>query len=502
MHASHDPQAKPSLLVLICLAVVHRSHPHWLAIRLGDAAAQGGVAPQRLSRLCSRALPRMSALCAALTRRGRPPGGAEVDHAQADAAITAALLEVATSLLEAIRPTGPVVRALVVGAVMRLRIDQPTLTRQRLCGALALSPRTLRAWLAQAHKTKPPQAPPLPPPRPPRDKRQRLPRRRRFDFDVVLPGTQFAADTTDLGAFGVPLKLIATQDVGGRDASLLEAVLVDSTESAERVCQVLTETLAQVPGAQLLTDQGTPYLAQLTRATLDTLEVEHAIQREADPCGKSTIERAFGSVKTIAQPLLSLSDRLAAAVPPLARADLAQAATTLLITALLRAYQAGARAAHRASTQRTGSANSLAQAAHDHRAQARADDKSARLLLTHVHQIGAIHEVSVGPASAWLRGALAALAQAAGPAAHDLATGAFHDFAASCLDRLGPDGIAAVHQVFLCHLHQLPAPPAPASPTSSPAAICYPAASRQTAPAAFTRPLLTLSATLAGSTQV
>ena len=46
--------------------------------------------------------------------------------------------------------------------------------------------------------------------------RDRGPRRPRFGFDVVLPQTQIGADTTDLNAFGVPLKLVAAQDIGGR----------------------------------------------------------------------------------------------------------------------------------------------------------------------------------------------------------------------------------------------------------------------------------------------
>lgn len=61
---------------------------------------------------------------------------------------------------------------------------------------------------------------------------------------------------------------------------------------------------------------------------------------------------------------------------------------TVLLTAMLRAYQAGARAATRAHDARGGlDAEALARAAREHREQARADETSARLLLRHVHEL-------------------------------------------------------------------------------------------------------------------
>ncbi|MDH5676868.1 MAG: hypothetical protein OEZ06_32430, partial [Myxococcales bacterium] len=138
--------------------------------------------------------------------------------------------------------------------------------------------------------------------------------------------------------------------------------------------------------AQLLTDQGSPYMAKQTLELLDALDVEHAPQREADPQGKATIERAFGTCKQMLEPLLSLTDRMAQALPQLADLDLARATVTVLMTLLLRAYQAGARAAHRADEQRGGlNEQALARAAAEQRDSARADDRSVRLLLTRIH---------------------------------------------------------------------------------------------------------------------
>jgi len=50
------------------------------------------------------------------------------------------------------------------------------------------------------------------------------------------------------------------------------------------------------------------------------------------------VERGFGILKSIAAPLLALSDRVAAAVPALRNVELAKALGNLLIAALLRAY--------------------------------------------------------------------------------------------------------------------------------------------------------------------
>jgi len=401
MTGSHGTPPKPSSLVaLVCLAVVARLRPDWVAVKLSDAAADTMVSPQRLSRLCSRAIISFETVVATLRRIGRPVRDGTVGETASQRDLLAALLDVATSLLSRGRLRGVHVRALVVGAWLRLKAAHPRLTRKAFCAALAVPERTFRHWMT----SEPSQATPIPPPPAPRPRpRPRPPRRGRFGFAVTLPDTQSAADTTDLCAFNQPLKLIATQDVGGRDIDLLDAVIVEDHESAELVGNVLTRALQDIPqaqGLQVLTDQGTPYMAQLTRDLLDQLEVDHAPQREGDPLGKATIERAFGTVKSIARPLLAITDRLADAIEALRNVELAKSVTTVVLTALLRAYQAGARAAHRAAKDRGGlDEQALVRAAKQSRQQAHAEDRSARLLLTHIHQVYGID----GPVAAFIR---------------------------------------------------------------------------------------------------
>jgi hypothetical protein len=127
-------------------------------------------------------------------------------------------------------------------------------------------------------------------------------------------------------------------------------------------------------------------LAAQTQQALAELEVEPAPQKEADPTGKATVERAFRTVKDIAAPLLKLTDRLAARVPALACPSLARATATLLVTALLRAYQHGARAARNAVTARGNvDPDELARRAELSRERARATDRSTKLFLDHIH---------------------------------------------------------------------------------------------------------------------
>lgn len=383
MTRSHAPAPKPSaLLALCCLALVHRLRPEWVAVHVREVANSEGISAERISRLATRGLDLFEAALAQLTHKGRP--ALRKDDLGAELAIAKALLGIATAVLGQVSRHTSVSRALIVGGWLKLQQSHPLLTQTRFCEVLGLSARTFRNWL-----TSPPAKPKLFAPaasQRPSKPRRRPVRRGRFGFDVTLPGTQIAADTTDLRAFGVSLKLIATQDIGGRDADLLTSVIVDDHESAELVAEVLTKALQGRDGAQAITDQGTPYLAELTRDALDDLEAEHAPQREGDPLGKATLERAFRTVKDFARPLLALTDRIAEALPALHRADVAKATAKLVVTALLRAYQAGARANARATEARAGvDVDALTRAAEQSRERSRADDRSARLLLEHIH---------------------------------------------------------------------------------------------------------------------
>jgi hypothetical protein len=389
MARSENHPLKPTpLLALVALGVVHRLQPDWLAIDLQHAARQHGQSPERLSRLITRAIAGFEALLGTLTQRGRPPRRRDADDTQVALALTQALLALCTAILAHVSLRSHVVRQLIVGAWQRME-HEPGMTQARFCAALSLPARTLRAWLKRLPSTGA-SSPPIPPEpaEPKRPPPRRPPRRRRFGFDVTLPDTQIGADTTDVSAFGVDLKLIAAQDIGGRDERLFDAVLVDDHESSEHVVDVLGQALTERAGAQVITDQGTPYMAEQTLAALAALEVEHAAQREADPLGKSTVERAFKTVKSIADPLLQLTNRIAARVPALRDTSLAKGVTTLVITALLKAYQHGARAARAGQDARAGiDPETLARLARESRERARAQERSRRQLLAHIHDI-------------------------------------------------------------------------------------------------------------------
>jgi len=388
---SHDSLPKPTpLLALVALGVVHRFCPAWLAVDLQAAAVEHGVRADRLSRLITGALGLFETVVARLTRRGRPPLERAEQRATAELNLLRELVGVATRVLGRVPLRRRVVGELLVGAFQRLH-QQRGISQQRFCHTLGLPARTLRQWLSEPRRTLSPGEPVTePPPEPPRP-RPRPPRRGRFGFDVMLPGTQVGADTTDLCAFDVPLKLIAAQDIGGRDESLFDAVIVDDHESAELVARVFEQALAGKPGAQAITDQGTPYLAACARGALEALGAEHAPQREGDPTGKATVERAFRTVKDIAAPILHLTNRIARAVPELACPSLAKATVELLLGALLRAYQHGGRAGRAALAARDGiDPDELARRAEESRERARATERSARLLLAQVHQLYAL----------------------------------------------------------------------------------------------------------------
>jgi hypothetical protein len=184
---------------------------------------------------------------------------------------------------------------------------------------------------------------------------------------------------------------MAAQDIGGRDLDLLDDVVIDSRESSDPIARLLRSVLSTEGGEQVQTDQGRPYMAAAVAAALEDLKAEHAPQVEGDPWGKATIERAFRTVKDIARPLFGLANRLAAAFPTLADPGLAKSAAEIIVRFLLRAYQAGARAAWRSRDARGNiGLEALVRAADESRERARVADESARLLLTRAHETLAI----------------------------------------------------------------------------------------------------------------
>jgi len=182
-------------------------------------------------------------------------------------------------------------------------------TARAFCAALALPARTFRSW---QHRPAKPAAPPAPPkpPNPPNDRNTG-----RFALEATAPDTQLGGDTTDLCVLGVGLKLVGVQDIGDRERCLFDAFAVDHRESQDLIVRAVTDACAGREGMQLITDQGTPYLAEAAAQAYAALGLEHAPQREGTPTAKATVERGFGTVKQALAPVCDVLNRIATAVP-------------------------------------------------------------------------------------------------------------------------------------------------------------------------------------------
>jgi hypothetical protein len=61
-----------SLLTILCVALVHRERPDWLAVGVGEAVRAAALSPERVSRLASRVACPFADIVDTFTRRGRP----------------------------------------------------------------------------------------------------------------------------------------------------------------------------------------------------------------------------------------------------------------------------------------------------------------------------------------------------------------------------------------------------------------------------------------------
>ncbi len=371
------PEKKPSfLLALVCATIVAAYDRSWLARPVSALLGTGAPRPEHISRLKARLLAAFEELLLRATRRGRPRKPGPPDDSAATS-VTGELLALATELLRQSRVPWRrrEVQDRLVAAYDRLR---PRLTLAQFCAALALAPRTFRHW--RARPPAPPVAAPAPPPPPrPRPKRNTG----RFALEITAPDTQLGADTSDLRLFGTDLKLVAAQDLGAREQRLFDAFALDEHENADLIVGVVAQAAADRPGLQLITDQGTPYLAQAAREAYEQIGVEHLPQKEATPTEKATVERAFGCVKNALAPLLELTNRLADLVPALRNAELARAAGTLLCAVFLRVYLAGRR--HLQHPLATHDPDALRAIIAAQREAAHADLRSTRLFLEGIH---------------------------------------------------------------------------------------------------------------------
>lgn len=376
--ASQNPGPKPSRLVaLTCAAVVASYDRRWLAQPLSALRGPQDVAAETLSRLKARLLPPLEALVARLHRRGRRKTASELPSLRAQLEAKGAMLELAASVIATGGVPSRALQDRLVAAYQALATRHGMSLRD-FCNGLGISERTFRSW--RTRKPAPPPTPP-PPPAPPAPKPSR--NEGRFALELCPPDLQAMADTTYIRAFGVDLQIVGAQDPGRRHRDLLSAFTVTEQENADVVIGVLGQALGALPGAQAITDQGTPYIARATQQACEEIDVEPAPQTEGAPTEKAPLERAWGTIKRALAPLLALTDRVAATVPQLRSPALARAAVTLLLGVYLRVYNGGRR--HLGHPLEAHDPAALEDAVARAREAARAEDRSRKIFLQKLH---------------------------------------------------------------------------------------------------------------------
>jgi hypothetical protein len=337
--ASQNNAPKPSRLVaLTCAAVVAAYDRRWLAQPLSALVGPEDVAPETLSRLKARLLGPLEGLVARLHRRGRPKTASEALSLRAELEATRTKLELAASVIAAGGVRSRALQDRLVAAYGALE-KRHAMSLRDFCTSLGLSERTFRSWRNRK-------------PAPPQD----------TATTRAAASTQAAAQRGPLRPRVVPAQPAGDgghdthprlrrrpadrrhpRNPGRRHKELLRAFAVTEQENSDVVVRVLGEALGALPGAQAITDQGTPYIARATQQACEAMEIEPAPQVEGAPTDKAPLERAWGTVKRALAPLLGLTDRVAAAVPQLRSPALARAALALLLGVYLRVYSGGRR---------------------------------------------------------------------------------------------------------------------------------------------------------------
>jgi len=382
----HTQPATPSpLLALIAASIVQSFDRSWLSRPVARLAEDLGERPERVSRLKTRLLSPFQALVDRCLRRGRPPRLAPCDT-QARVTALEALLSVAAQVIGELPIRARAIQDRLVAASDRLANDHG-ISRSRFARALGIPHRTLRYWAARSRKPSPKKEDSGAATEPgDNNKRKPSPPKsgRSFSVETTLPGLQEIGDTTNWNLFGVPLKVVAFQDPGNRGRRLWDGFAVDDKENHDVIAGVLEAVVGDKPGVQVLTDQGTPYLAQATTDALDAMEVLHAPQKEGDPTGKATVERSFRTVKGALEPIAAWTKTLAKRLPALQRADFAKMVGQVLISVFLRGYRTGA-SSRIACRSGTDDPVALEAIAHEQRERARAEDRSVKLTLQRIH---------------------------------------------------------------------------------------------------------------------
>jgi DNA-binding transcriptional regulator YiaG len=397
---------KPSpLCAIVCLSVVAAHDRRWISAPVSTRMPPG-ISPERLSRIKAAILPAFEAEISRATRRGRPPSRTEHDDNAAALAASEALLEVAAATIREVHVHGRANQDRLVEAASRLRKEHG-ISQKRFVSKLGVPERTFRSWAERARSSPPgsqagsapetgaQQGAPAGPGEaetPTAESTEKKPPSRnvgRFSLEVSPPGLQAMADTTDIQAFGVKLKLVGAQDTGNRHRKLLESFRVSEAECSQLVLDVVTRAFSDLGGTQLIVDQGTPYMAEATKAALEALEVDHCPQKEGAPTDKAPLERAWRTIKDALEPILGLTDRLAEAIPALRDTTFARAVTQLLVGTFLRVY-----AAARAPLPHPLDARDpleLVEVVQEAKERARAEGRSKKLLLQSIHARYAMH---------------------------------------------------------------------------------------------------------------
>jgi hypothetical protein len=365
--ASHSPSA---LLALLCASIVRAFDPSWLTGPVAALAKEVDIRPERVSRLWRKLLVAFEALLSRASTRGRKKRRKSARR-KARGKGREALLSIAAEVIRGGGIKKRAVQDLIVAARDRMKTEHD-IPHKEFCASLGLSQRTVRYWARRG--TAPSKEPEIPAPEAPKKDRHVG----RFDLAVTLPGHQAMADTSDFSLFDVPLKIVAVQDPGNRDKELWKSFAVDDHEDSEVVIGVVRDALADFPGTQLITDQGTPYLAKSAQEAYDAMELEHAPQKARTPTAKATLERSFLTVKSALAPLCGLTAKLAEAVPALKNTTLAKHLGRLLIATFLRVYAA---AENSSGGERSDDPVVLEAVAERQREKGRAEPRSAKLLL-------------------------------------------------------------------------------------------------------------------------
>jgi hypothetical protein len=371
-----DKKKKPSWIVAVIAAlIVHQYNRQWLAGPVSELAGLDKTAQERFSRLNRRLLAPIEDLVDCAVRRGRPPAQATPGNR---IELLESLLAVAVSLIAHVPVYKRSIQDRLVQAFERMR-GKHGIEARTFCKMLGLKERTFRNWRKRAGS-----APPPPREKPPgKQGKRKSAQTGRFELFHLVPDIQAMADTTDMSVLGVPLKCIAVQDPGKRTSRLFEGFGVFTQENADHVIEVVRTSMADRPGMQLLTDQGTPYLAELARRAYDEMDLDHAPQREGSPTEKATLERAFGMVKTSLRPLFDLSNRLAGLLPSLKNPELSRSLGQLLMAVYLRVYINAART--ESHPLEGAGAEQIRVVAEQQREAGRKENRSRRLLLEQIH---------------------------------------------------------------------------------------------------------------------